>query len=145
MRLILLIHIAATWGLVGLIWTIQVVHYPLFAQVGSSTYPAYHVAHMSRITLIVLPFMAVEALTALFLALNPPNNIPASVFWLGLALVILIWGSTGLVNVPQHTALASGFNIDTHRALVLTNWIRTVAWSLRGLLMLWVLFQLLPE
>ena len=33
MALLSTIHNAATWALVGLIWTIQLAHYPLFAQV----------------------------------------------------------------------------------------------------------------
>ncbi|MGB0385973.1 MAG: hypothetical protein ACPGWR_14225 [Ardenticatenaceae bacterium] len=40
MKLLLLIHTATTLSLVGLIWTIQLVHYPLFEQVGLDTYPA---------------------------------------------------------------------------------------------------------
>ena len=33
-KLILLSNVAATLYMVGLIWCIQIVHYPLFAQVG---------------------------------------------------------------------------------------------------------------
>ena len=34
MPLVFLLHLGATLALVGLIWTVQVVHYPLFAGVG---------------------------------------------------------------------------------------------------------------
>jgi hypothetical protein len=34
MTILLVIHLAVTWALLGLIWTIQVVHYPLFKDVG---------------------------------------------------------------------------------------------------------------
>ena len=50
--LLLAIHAAATWALVGLIWTVHVVHYPLFAAVKTG-FRAYHEAHMQRITLVV--------------------------------------------------------------------------------------------
>ena len=33
--LLLLLHAGATFFMCGLIWFVQIVHYPLFAQVGS--------------------------------------------------------------------------------------------------------------
>jgi hypothetical protein len=35
------IHLAATWFMVGLIWVIQIVHYPLFTSVGSDSFAEY--------------------------------------------------------------------------------------------------------
>jgi hypothetical protein len=52
--------------------------------------------------------------------------------------VALIWGTTGLVQVPLHAALTEGFDPAAHRRLVRTNWIRTVAWALRAALVLWM-------
>jgi hypothetical protein len=39
------VHLAATAAMVGLIWFVQVVHYPLFASVGADEFVAYENAH----------------------------------------------------------------------------------------------------
>ena len=68
----------------------------------------------------------------------PPGNVPHLLPWLGVGLLVVIWLSTFLLQVPRHRTLESGFDISVHRRLVGTNWIRTFAWSLRGLLVLWI-------
>lgn len=55
--------------------------------------------------------------------------------------MMLIWGSTALLQVPMHNALSTGFDSKAHRSLVLSNWIHTVAWSLRGVLVLFLVNQ----
>lgn len=123
------IHLAATWALVGLIWTIQLVHYPLFAQVGKECFVSYHRQHTRRITWVVAPLMFAELVTAgvlMFLGLREPWLI-ASLLPLGFN-----WVSTALVQIPLHNQLALGFDSKAHRRLVATNWWRTIAWSLRG-------------
>ncbi|MFT6364052.1 MAG: hypothetical protein ACJAZ8_002475, partial [Planctomycetota bacterium] len=39
---LLFLHLALTWALVGLIWTVQLVQYPSFALVGEAEFAAYH-------------------------------------------------------------------------------------------------------
>ena len=51
----------------GLIWFVQVVHYPLFAKV-SGTYPAYQAEHMARTTWVVAVPMLVELGAGVLLA-----------------------------------------------------------------------------
>ena len=129
--------------MVGLIWFVQIVHYPLFARVGPDSFTAYSEAHSRLTTLVVGPAMLVELGTAVLLLLFHPPQLPGSVLWLGLALVAAIWLSTALLQVPRHEVLGLGFDALTHRGLVATNWIRTVAWSARGLLVLWMSARLI--
>ena len=129
MSALLAAHAAATWALVGLIWTVQVVHYPLFAHVGGDEFRRYHARHTRQITWIVAPLMAVELVTASLLFVDgarPP--------WLFLSVPPLAfnWLATWRVQIPLHDRLAAGFDADTHRRLVAGNWWRTAAWSLRG-------------
>jgi hypothetical protein len=42
------------------------------------------------------------------------------------------WLSTWVVQIPLHNCLAAGFDSEAHRRLVKTNWMRTAAWTLRG-------------
>jgi len=137
--LLLQVHAAATFYLVGLIWVIQRVHYPLFSHVGSTGFAAYEQLHVRRITPVVGPPMLVEAATAVALVALAPPEAPAGTLWLALLLLAAIWVSTALIQVPCHNALSRQFNEAAHERLVRTNWLRTVLWSVRGLLVLHIL------
>lgn len=137
-KLILLTNLAATLYLVGLIWCIQLVHYPLFAQVGQAGFAAYECAHSSLITLAVGPPMLLEAATTALLLVYRPVIIPLSATLVGALLLAAIWLSTMFLQVPQHNRLAAGFDDAAHQFLVRSSWLRTVAWSLRGALVLWM-------
>lgn len=130
------IHAGATLFLVGLIWTIQIVHYPLFAMVGENGYAAYQTSHMSRITYVVAPVMLAELGTAAYFAFVDYEPIDAKLFWFGLALVLVIWISTALIQSPVHGRLAQKFDADLVNKLVWTNWLRTILWTVRGALIL---------
>ncbi|GIW35582.1 hypothetical protein [Meiothermus sp.] len=140
-KVVLVLHFAATWFLVGLIWMVQVVHYPLFNRVGSAEFAGYQNAHANLITLVVGPLMLLELLTAVAILTLWPSSLPVWVGWLGLALVGVIWLTTMLVSVPLHAKLAAGFDAQAHALLVTTNWIRTLAWTTRGFLLAWVLYR----
>ena len=141
--ILLIAHAAVTWFLTGLIWTIQVVHYPLFDMVDRTRYAAFAAAHNMRITPVVGPPMVVEALLAAWLVVDRPPSVPAWWAWTGLSLVGIIWLSTVVLQVPMHGRLAAGFDADAHGVLVGTNWVRTVAWTCRAVLAAAILVRLL--
>jgi len=136
---ILLVHVAATWFLVGLIWLVQLVHYPLFAGVGEEGFAAYAADHSRRITWVVGPAMLLELATGVLLLLRRPDGVGWGWPLVGLALLGAVWASTAFLQVPRHTQLGVGFDDAAWRALVATNWVRTVAWSVRGLIVLLLL------
>lgn len=136
------VHAGATWFMTGLVWFVQLVHYPLLARVSPSSYTDYHRLHTRLTTSLVVPVMAVEGATAaLLLALRPPF-VPPFWLWGGLLLSLLIWASTALVQVPAHRLMCRAFDPSEHRRLVRNNWVRTAAWSLRGLLSFGILLRL---
>jgi uncharacterized membrane protein len=141
---IVVLHAAATGMMIGIIWFVQVVHYPLMALVGRDGYPAYQAAHSRRTTFVVMPPMLVELATGVWLALRPAPWLSASTAWTGLALLAVVWISTCFLQVPQHRRLEGGFDPAAHRRLVRGNWIRAFAWTLRGILILATLTRLLP-
>ncbi len=141
-KILLILHFAATWYLVGLCWLVQRVQYPLMDRVGAAGYPAYEQAHVARIGPVVAPMMLIELGTGIGLLLTAPPGQARWIFGLGLALLLVIWLSTFLLQVPLHNTLADGFDADAHAALVRTNWIRTLAWSARGALLIWLLARL---
>jgi len=135
---LLLSHAAATLGMLGVIWFVQVVHYPLMASVGTEEFAAYEQAHARQTTFVVAPLMLVELATGIALAFGVAGG-GAARWWIGLALIALIWISTFALQVPQHARLASGFDAEAHARLVATNWIRTVLWTARAGIVLWSL------
>jgi len=136
---LLLIHVAATLCMVGVIWFVQLVHYPLFQFVGSSSFSTYEQINQSRTSWVVAPLMVTELVTAaalLFTDLSGPSREKA---WIGTGLLFVIWMSTALLQVPLHRKLSAGFDARRIRLLIRSNWIRTVAWSARGLIALLLL------
>ncbi|MDH3201132.1 MAG: hypothetical protein OEM15_09585 [Myxococcales bacterium] len=137
---LLIAQAVTTFALTGLIWLVQLVHYPGFASVDSDQFNSFHAMHSTRITLIVAPLMGVELLTSVAWCFDDPRRITA---FIGLALVAIIWGSTAFLQVPLHNQLSNGLSAGVIDRLVDTNWIRTVAWSGRSVLVvIWLLAAL---
>jgi hypothetical protein len=138
---LLLAHAAATLFMVGVIWLFQLVHYPLFARVGRPGFAAYSGSHTRLTGLVVGPPMLLEAATSVALVVWTPPGISVPLVWEGLILVAGIWLSTAFLQSPRHTTLGRGFDPSAHRFLVTSNWLRTVLWSLRGLVVLCILSE----
>lgn len=121
----------------GLIWFVQVVHYPLFSEVAKlGQFTEYSARHSSLTTWVVGPMMVLELALALMLSLD--LNRPAVTL---LMLTLLIWGTTLFLSVPCHAQLAQAFDETAWRKLVSTNWIRTIAWTTKSAIMLYLLLQ----
>lgn len=136
MSTLLLLNAVSTWALVGLIWTIQWVHYPLFLRVGPAAFSGYHAAHSLAITPLVGVLMLLEGVTALALLLRPPAGASTLLVWGGFLLVVAHLLVTALVSVPLHARLGQGFDADVIGRLVTTNWWRTAIWTTRGLIVM---------
>ncbi len=134
-EIILLVNAAATWFMCGVIWFVQLVHYPLFREYARDGFAAAMLAHQKRTGWVVAPAMFAELITALLLLVFPPPGVPVWMPWIGVALVGVWAISTAWVQIPLHEKLtAGGFAEETHRRLVMSNWVRTAAWSARGVL-----------
>jgi hypothetical protein len=130
--LLLVIHCVATCMMAGIIWFVQIVHYPLLAEVGPESAVRYENENTRRTTYVVGPPMLVEAGTALAILIFGVPGVPAGLAVAGVALVAINTLSTALLQVPAHTALSAGFDAGTVRRLVATNWVRTAAWTARA-------------
>lgn len=129
---ILPIHAGATLFMTGLIWLVQVVHYPLFRLIGAETFSAYESEHQRRILFIVGPVMSVELVTGIALLWLVEPGINRLLAATGLLLILLIWFTTAFLQAPCHRRLVQGCCQATIRRLVVGNWIRTIAWSARA-------------
>jgi len=122
--------------LTGLIWLVQIIQYPAFAFIDTEKFPKYHASYTFWVAPIVAPAMILELLASFLMIFYHRENIDSKLTWLAFGLTLTVWASTFLIQVPLHEKLAFGFDANAHSAFVNTNWIRTVAWSLRGVLVL---------
>jgi hypothetical protein len=130
----LAVHLSATAAMTGLIWFVQVVHYPLFRRVGSVGFVEYEQAHQRLTSWVVGPFMAVEGVSALVIAAVVRDEVGSVLPALGLVALAIVHASTVFLQVPAHRRLGRGRDADTVDRLVATNWIRTVGWSTRSII-----------
>lgn len=127
----LISHLAVTWMLVGLIWVMQLLVYPQFRRVGEAEFVRYHFAHCLRVGLIVAPLLAVEAFTAACLLYQGHRE---RGFLVSIVLIPVVWLLTAAVYAPLHTRLMMGRDPRTLRRLLQANWLRTLTWTARGVL-----------
>jgi len=126
---VVLAHLVATAFMTGVIWYVQVVHYPLMAGWPPDHFGAWEARHRERTGRVVVPAMLLEAVTAGVLAVRPPQGLSRRLSILNLVLLVCIWTSTFLLQVPCHDLLSRGWDEGVHVRLVQTNWLRTVLWS----------------
>ncbi len=136
---VLVISTVATWGMVGLIWIVQVVHYPMLAEYSAVAPVRAVVDHQRRITPVVGPFMAAEGVTALILLVDRPATMGTLSAWTAAALLGVALLGTSALQVPWHRRVAEGHDDELAQRLITTNWLRTGAWTARGLVLAAVL------
>jgi hypothetical protein len=111
----------------GVIWVVQLVHYPTYLWIDESRFAAFEAFHCNRIGFIVAPLMILEATTGLYLTWAFPGVTTVT----GLILIGIVWASTFFIQVPIHNRLSSGFDRTLALQLIHTNWIRTALWTIR--------------
>ena len=121
----------ATAVMVGVIWFVQIVHYPLLAQFGSTQSVVVAQQHQQRTGYVVGLPMLVEGVSTLWLLARRPDGVAVLLPWVNAVLLAVALGSTVLLSVPLHAKMAQAHNDETGRRLVLTNWPRTIAWTTR--------------
>jgi hypothetical protein len=137
---IFFLHLLAATFLCGVIWFVQVVHYPLFSRTGAVEFAEYHRRHTTFTGWVVGPAMLAELGTALALVYLCPSILTFWPFTGALVLLGVIWLSTAFLQVPQHHALRRDYSRSMVKSLVAGNWVRTAAWSLRCVLLasIWI-------
>lgn len=131
---VLLLNAASSLAMVGVIWFVQVVHYPLLSIVPVESAASVALEHQRRTGWVVMVPMTVEGVTTLLLLAMVPEGVAWFVPWLaGIPLAVAL-GATVLLSVPRHARMAAQPDATVGRELVTTNWVRTVAWSLRGII-----------
>ena len=133
MDFLFFLNVISAFLLTGVIWTIQIVHYPSFHYIDKLSFTNFHNFHERRISIIVMTLMLIELITSIALYIH---NMWSIIFALNLLIVGLIWCSTFFVQVPIHSILSEKKDKNLIEKLVNTNWIRTFLWSIRMLLII---------
>lgn len=124
----------------GVIWFVQLVHYPLFERIPADDVRGHALENQRRTVWVVIPPMIVEGLSAAIISFRPPTGVGLGPAVAGLAMVLALWLSTALVQMPLHARLArDGQSPGAVAALVRTNWLRTILWTARACLAAWML------
>ena len=128
----LIIHLIATSVMVGVIWIIQLVHYPSFHFIELKQYTTFQRFHMSRISYVVIPAMLTELFTLILIVISM-DQIDTLVLASAI-LLIFIWLITAVFFSGVHQKLTLGYDQTVVDKLVKLNWGRTLMWTLRLLL-----------
>lgn len=145
MYALFLVHFVATIFMLGLIWFVQIVHYPSLMFIGHEAFTHYETMHIQETTLLVALPMLIELITAFLLVWKTVPHVSQRLLWINCGLLIIIWLSSFCLQVPMHIQLASGFDSTVHYYLVCSNWIRTVLWSVRSCLLTAALYYVLNK
>ena len=142
MDILILVQVLTTFFMTGLIWVIQIVHYPLFEYIGKYEFIAYEKKHSKLISFIVAPMMLIELASAIIIIIS--NYFTGDLyilFTIAFLLLIIIWISTMLIQVPQHRILSYSYDLKVIKDLAKSNWIRTICWSLRSVILMYILYK----
>lgn len=138
---ILVINLCSTFFMTGLIWFVQVVHYPGYLHIPRPSFQLYHRQHIQRTGLIVIPPMITELFTSMWLVWSFEQ------FWMlntaGLCLLLTIWASTFFLQARYHQALQREYTKAVVLKLINANWIRSLLWSLKTILGIYILIKLI--
>ena len=126
------INFISTSVMSGVIWVIQLLHYPSFHFIDDQKYIEFQHFHMQRISFIVIPVMIIEFASALLLAYFFRSSLTIIL----LALLLGVWAVTFIFFTNMHQKLTNGYNQGIVDRLIQINWFRTTLWSLRLIILL---------
>ena len=130
----MLLKLLIDFGLVVLIWMIQLVVYPGLTYYSESDLIAWHTKYTIAISTIVMPLMLTQAIIHGWQLFNDFS-------WIGVITAVLIglaWGNTFFFAVPLHNKISAQQDVlEAAQSLVSINWYRTVLWSAVFLLSVW--------
>ena len=134
--IILISNLVLSAFLTGLIWVIQVVHYPLFLRIEPDEFRAYEQSHQKRISMIVAPVMIVDIILSLLLVFtNYMENAQAYII-VAFALNLAVFASTLFIFSPIHQKLGNQYDNALIKKLISLNLMRTAMWTARTILLM---------
>lgn len=141
---VLLAHVATAAYLTGTVWFAQLLHFPLFEQVGPVAFQTYLRAHYRAFAWVIAPPLIVNLGTLVALASGiRPQGVRSSPVNVVIVLTLVTVVSTVGLQVPRLIALGRGYDVRRIRSLVVTSWVRTCSQTAAAAVALTMLATLL--
>lgn len=123
---LIFLRVLVDFGLVVLIWMVQLIIYPGFQFYEYDNLIQWHQNYTVAISLVVIPLMLSQLIISIIQLYKKRTRHTL----LSFLLVVVLWGITFIVFVPLHTSIGLGdFTETTLTNLVYKNWYRTILWS----------------
>lgn len=137
----LVLCLISTFYLIGLIWVIQLIQYPLFTKVGEAAFIEYHAAHSNLVVAALsIPVLVQFGGAVTMLGLRPPG-VAEWLVYANLVFTFGFWVITALMQIPLHGVLTGGYDAKVVQNLVAGNWLRTLWWTIQGGLLSYMLIM----
>ena len=131
------IQIVCNSYLVSLVFMTQFITYPTFLHIDKDKFSDYHRKYVNNISFIVAPVMLIELLTLLLIAYFSKDFLIIK----SLILLLVIWLTTFFIMIPSHNRISKSFNIKEIKSLINYNWIRTILWSFKLLVIIFLYYE----
>ncbi|WP_290699998.1 hypothetical protein [Lacinutrix sp.] len=119
-------NIVIAFGLVVLIWSVQLLIYPSFKYYTKNNLYTWHKKYTILMSVLVIPLMLSQLIIAAIALLKTGSFI----LYIHFTLVCLTWISTLLIFVPLHNVISNqNATKNTLKKLVKLNWLRVILWS----------------
>lgn len=132
------IQFFSSFWMLTIIWFVQIVHYPLFKWVPIESRALYSERHQFYISWLVVPGMLLELGSLVWILIF---GLYHWVWMMCTFLLAIIWSSTFLIQVPCHQQLLIAPSDSLCDRLIRTNWIRTLSWTVKTLVIGYVMFN----
>ena len=131
------IQIVCNSYLVSLVIMTQFITYPTFLDIDKDKFSDYHRKYVNNISFIVAPVMLIELFTLSLIAyFSSEFLIIKSLF-----LLLVIWLTTFFIMIPSHNRISKSFNIKEIKSLINYNWLRTILWSFKLLVIIFLYYE----
>ena len=131
------IQIVCNSYLVSLVFMTQFITYPTFLHIDKDKFSEYHRKYVNNISFIVAPVMLIELLTLSLIAYFSSEFLIIK----SLILLLVIWLTTFFIMIPSHNRISKSFNIKEIKSLINYNWIRTILWSFKLLVIIFLFYE----
>jgi len=126
---VVVVQAIVTALMVGMIWTVHLLHYELFPLVGAAAWDRYESFG---------PWL-VEGLCVLVLLSARPRNLRVLAF-VSAFLMLFILVDTAAFSAPAHGVLLDHWDRDTYDRLMVVNLVRAWLWTAKGVVAVWMLW-----
>ena len=125
------IEIVSCFFMTGIIWLVQLVHYPSFLYIDRNRFESFCRFHQQRISFIVMPAMCLELVANIWTYMQSSQSV---LYLLSSLALYAIWLITFFISMPYHRQLSQAFDKMAVLSLIRTNWLRTLLWTVRSCL-----------